>query len=252
MNQVDNNFIEKELSSNQWLSDETINLAQVLLHKKFLLTNGRKDTTLSNLRQFSVQKNNFIQIIHDRNHWVTVYSDSVIEKSIIYLFDSLHKADLIRNILRLACSIRHSSESEIKGISKPLQQQLNGFDCGVYAIAYATDIAFDRDPASLSYDQQEMRKHLLRCQQKGDLEAFPNSSKRTKCGKSITHRVQLYCHSRMPFFDSDPDIDKGLFMVICAACNEWFHKKCERLNALVFKDEGKAKKWTCRNFKNVF
>ena len=252
MNQVYNNFIEKELSSNQWLSDETINLAQVLLHKKFLLTNGRKDTTLGNLRQFSVQKNNFIQIIHDRNHWVTVYSDSVAEKSIIYLFDSLHKADLIRNILRLACSIRHSSESEIKVISKPLQQQLNGFDCGVYAIAYATDIAFDRDPASLSYDRQEMRKHLLRCQQKGDLEAFPNSSKRTKRGKSITHRVQLYGHCRMPFFDSDPDIDKGLFMVTCAACNEWFHKKCERLNALVFKDEGKAKKWTCRNCKNVF
>ena len=38
-----------------------------------------------------------------------------------------------------------------------MQQQLNGFDCGVYAIAYATDIAFDRDPASLSYGRQEMR-----------------------------------------------------------------------------------------------
>ena len=98
MNQVYNSFIEKELSSNQWLSDEAINLAQVLLHKQFPLTNGFKDTTLGNLRQFSVQKNNFIQIIHDHNHWVTIYSDSVAEKSVIYLCYSLQKADLSENI----------------------------------------------------------------------------------------------------------------------------------------------------------
>ena len=89
LNQVYNNFIEKELPSNQWLSDETINLAQLLLHKKFPLTNGSEHTTLGNLRQFSVQKNDFIQVIHDHNHWVTIYSDSVAEKSIIYLCDSL-------------------------------------------------------------------------------------------------------------------------------------------------------------------
>ena len=48
-NQVYNNFIEKELSSNQWLSGETINLVQVLLNKKLPLTNGFEDTTLGNL-----------------------------------------------------------------------------------------------------------------------------------------------------------------------------------------------------------
>ena len=97
-----------------------------------------------------------------------------------------------------------------------------------------------------------MRKHLLRCLKRGDLEPFPNSSKRTKHGKSIAHRVQLYCHCRIPFFNSDPDIDKNLFMATCTACSEWFHKKWDRINALVFKHEEKAKKWTCRNCKKVF
>ena len=133
-----------------------------------------------------------------------------------------------------------------------MQQQLNGFDCGVYAIAYTTDIAFDRHPASLSHDRQEMRKHLLLWLQRGDLEPFPNSSKRTKRGKSITHRVQFYCHCRVPFCNSDLDVDKGLFIATCAACNELFHKICERINALVFKDEGKVKKWTFRNCQKVF
>ena len=133
-----------------------------------------------------------------------------------------------------------------------MQQHLNGFDCGAYAIAYATDIKFDRDPASLFYDRQEMRKHLLWYLQRGNLEPYPNSSKRTNHGKSITHRVQLYCHYRMPFFSSHPDIHKGLSMATCAACNEWFHKKCERINALIVKNEGKTKKWNCRNCKKVF
>ena len=182
-NQVYNNFIEIELSSNQWLSGGTINLAQVLLHKEIPLTNGFEDTTLGNLRQFSVQKNSFIQIIYDHNHWVAIYCDSFAEKFIIYLCDYLQKSELSKYILRLVFSISRSSESEMKIISKPVQQHLNGFDCGVYAIAYTTDIAFDRDPASLFYDRQEMSKHLLRCLQRGDLEPYPNSSKRTKRGK---------------------------------------------------------------------
>ena len=88
-NQIYNNFIERELSSDLRLSDKTINLTQVLLHKKFPFANGFEDTAFGNLRQFSVQKNNFIQIIHDHNHWVTIYSDSVAEKSFLYLCDSL-------------------------------------------------------------------------------------------------------------------------------------------------------------------
>ena len=56
------------------------------------------------------------------------------------------------------------------------------------------------------------------------------------------HRVQLYCHCRVPFLNSDPVVHKDLFMATCAACIEWFHKKCERINALVLKDEEKVKK----------
>ena len=48
-----------------------------------------------------------------------------------------------------------------------VQHQVNGYDCGDHVITYAIDLAFDRDPASLSYDQQEMRKHLLQYLQGG-------------------------------------------------------------------------------------
>ena len=70
-----NNFIVKQLSSKDWLSDETINFSQGLLYNRFPLTKGFQDTSLGILKQYSIQKNGFIQIVHDKNHWVTIHAD---------------------------------------------------------------------------------------------------------------------------------------------------------------------------------
>ena len=56
----------------------------------------------------------------------------------------------------------------------------------------------------------------------------------------------------MSFFNSDPDLDKGLFMATCAACNEWFLKKCERINALVLKMRKKRKNGLAETVKKFF
>ena len=82
--------------------------------------------------------------------------------------------------------------------------------------------------------------------QRGDLELFSNLSKRTKCGKSITHHVWVYCHFRMPFFTFNPGIHKGLFMAtyMLPAMNV-STKKCERIYALIFFDD--SVKNVCRS-----
>ena len=100
-----NNFIRRQLSSNEWLSDETINLAQYLLHKQFPITKGFEDTTLGKLQQFSAQKNRFIQIIHDNNHWVAIYADSDSDKLIVYLCDSLQQSQVSEVVIKQICRI---------------------------------------------------------------------------------------------------------------------------------------------------
>ena len=85
------NFIRRQLASNEQLSHETINLAQYLLHKQFPITKRFEDITLGKLQQFSVHKSRFIQIIHDNNHWVTIYADSDSDESIAYLCNSFAK-----------------------------------------------------------------------------------------------------------------------------------------------------------------
>ena len=42
------------------------------------------------------------------------------------------------------------------------QRQVNGNDCGVYAIAVATTLAFHGDTSKLKYQQAAMRIHLVR------------------------------------------------------------------------------------------
>ena len=35
--------------------------------------------------------------------------------------------------------------------------------CGLFAIAFAMEVAYGGDPAVVSYQQTEMRKHLVSC-----------------------------------------------------------------------------------------
>ena len=39
----------------------------------------------------------------------------------------------------------------------PVQQQAEAADCGLFAIAFATNLAFGEDPVKISYEQSLMR-----------------------------------------------------------------------------------------------
>ena len=56
----------------------------------------------------------------------------------------------------------------------PVQQQDGGpVDCGLFAIAFATELAYGNDPVRVSYVQSAMRDHLLLCLEQGKMEPFP-------------------------------------------------------------------------------
>ena len=44
-----------------------------------------------------------------------------------------------------------------------IQTQPNGCDCGVFAIANATELAFGKDPLLCRYDTEGMQIHFLQC-----------------------------------------------------------------------------------------
>ena len=53
-----------------------------------------------------------------------------------------------------------------------VQQQDNGVDCGLFALAFATSLAFGDDPCLTVYDSSKLRQHLVNCLVKDDVFRF--------------------------------------------------------------------------------
>ena len=210
VNQKFNNSIHKEIIENKWLSGETINLAQTILFKNSPLIRGFEDTTLGPLNMFSVQTGEFIQVLHENNHRVTVSSPTESATSVVYLYDSSQKESLNKNLVKQIARLRKSEDAELRIISKVVQQEGNGYDCGIFAIAFATDIAYSHKPEQSTYNQSVMRKHLLEQLENKAMTPFPQQTKRVKREKEVTYRFPLYCKCRVPFFEDDPKEDKGV------------------------------------------
>ena len=71
------------------------------------------------------------------------------------------KKILNKKLIKEIAHLRKSEDAELWIISKAVQQQGNGYDFRVFAIAFATDIAYNHKPEQRTYSQSVMRKHLL-------------------------------------------------------------------------------------------
>ena len=74
-----------------------------------------------------------------------------------------------------------------KNIQFPrVQQQPNGNDCGVFAIAFAVSLLFGLKPNTIRYEHSLMRNHLLRIFETNIIEHFPQDC---TCGisKNVPH-----------------------------------------------------------------
>ena len=70
-----------------------------------------------------------------------------------------------------------------------LQQQHNGVDCGIFAIAYATVFVFNQYTGDelIEFDRSVMRDPLLMCFQNQDLIPLPKLKRKMK----LKNRTQL-------------------------------------------------------------
>ena len=121
-----------------------------------------------------------IQILYNGHyHWVTV----VCTEGKLYLCDSLEES--------IRVLFQNTSEDNVVTIHHlPVQQQKKGsMNCGIYAIAYAFHAANGDDLCIclLSFEEEQMRTHLLQCYEVQCLKPFPiTSDKVVRCrGKKM-------------------------------------------------------------------
>ena len=72
-----------------------------------------------------------------------------------------------------------------------VQFQKGAFDCGAYAIAFATDLAYGNNPASREYEQTKLQSHFLECLSKKKIVPFP--SKPIKPGTPKSEYIYIFC-----------------------------------------------------------
>lgn len=235
------------------LTDESINFAQNLLSQQFPSLQGLENTTFGPVGGFSQFRRgtHFIQILHTgRTHWVC-YSNANNRQPDVDAdyYDSLFRGIVTFQTKNQMAQFLHCSGPELKMNAVPVQQQTNGTNCGPFAIAYATNLAFqDQDPVSVNYDEGALRSHLLKCFDKNKMSPFPTlpghiATKRCK-GKSI--RVELLCTCRMPW--NGHSKDEGKRMAECEGCLDWFHQECEDIPEEVFARE---QEWVCSKCSSV-
>jgi len=107
------------------------------------------------------------------------------------------------------------------------QRQRGNNDCALFAIAYAMDVSYGNDPSTLWYYQHKLREHLVTCLQSQKLIPFPL---RACCSsKPSLISVPIYCTCRLTE-------DKNDGMARCKKCLEWFHKSCETIPEVVFRE----------------
>ena len=168
---------ERIIIKNEMLTDESINLAQNHLHEVFSLISGLQDTAIGATQTFNVVSGNFIQILHDGNlHRVCTSSisfDSPTDVPDINVYDSYNHGYITKMTKRQMATFMFVELPEMNAYIKSVQQQPSGVDCGVFAIAFATALAFGDDPTRKRFNVKKMRRHLRDCLKVKRMSPFP-------------------------------------------------------------------------------
>ena len=236
------------LQSSAWLNDAIIFAAQVLLKKQSDGICGWKSTQCSKRvgeEKFPriPQGAPFVQILHvSNNHWITVSNikqgTHTPYPDVVRVYDSGWSPNISLETKELICNFLKPEKDVIFFDIMNVHAQPNLTDCGLFAVAFATELVHGEDPVLCNFDCAGMRTHLLAGLEAGLIGRFPCKKKRrvplaSRVRKSI--RELIYCTCRTP-----NNTDKA--MIECDNCKRWFHTKCEGVEA---KETFKGKQWRC-------
>ena len=191
------------LAREKMLNDNMVNVAQYLLRKEFPAVSGLQSTNLGQLADFNgMSGQQFVQILHDGSlHWLAV-STIGCPSGEIALMDSLFKGTVRQHVIRQICNLMGCPSKTIKIKVMPVQQQTNGIDCGLFAIAFVQYLLREKEyPTMVAF--QDLRADLHKCILKKEMESFKNSVSCVPRCKEKEIVVEIFCTCRMFWTISD-------------------------------------------------
>ena len=127
------------IENGDWLEDIHVETVSDMLKEQFPNLAGLYNPCRGQNLSFPESPDPFLQILHvQNNHWITVTS---IPPSCVYIYDSKYNLMTDNTKMQIA-AIMHTDESCIDVKIPRIQYQEGSSDCGLYSIAYATDVAY--------------------------------------------------------------------------------------------------------------
>ena len=158
----------------------------------------------------------------------------------IYVIDSLRTNKPLINVLKIQlCQLYATDQTKNMSISIPsVQQQLNSSDCGLFSIAFVTELLHSNYAlnTNVRFQISQLRPHLIKCLEKGKLDPFPKIAKMPKMPSNDKEvRITVYCHCKLPgCIDNLISCENKK----CSNITKWFHVECvDKTNA--------NEKWCC-------
>ncbi len=75
----------------------------------------------------------------------------------------VRKSSVSLEIKQHICSFYKCRAKQVHFDYINVDRQTNGSDCGLYALAYATELVHSGDPSLFVFDSSNLRDHILNC-----------------------------------------------------------------------------------------
>ena len=152
---------------------------------------GFQDVACGLVMNFTAETTGFVQILFNGiDHW-TVVSTVGVPEGEVHLFDSKYTSSSSALKMQIACLVC-TNLPHIKLCYQNVQVQSGAADCGIFSIAFATALMFNRQPGEFFFDQDKMRSHLIKCFEEQSMSIFPVKKMRRAWSQfSQTHRIDI-------------------------------------------------------------
>ena len=156
------------ISSGRKLNDLHINFAHHILKHQFPSLKRLQNTLYQSKKQPGEYPTNKVQIVHSRgDHWIVASTINSVNNK-VNVYDSVYSS-----LDRSSCAEVFSGTIAPCSDGRDSKKQDGGCDCGLFAIAVATALAFRQDAKTLTFEQTLMRPRLIQCFEKRELTPFP-------------------------------------------------------------------------------
>ncbi len=222
------------------LSDQHMNAVQELIKLQFPDLNGLQQTFLQTKYPLK-SRTNVIQILHiDTDHWAVMTMKDEADIDHVKYYDSAY-SNISLETQNTMTQLLPPEFFKLHVSIMATAKQSGSTDCGLYAIAILTALAYSMDPSNLIFHQEDMRTHLVNCLKTKRMIPFPTMKTR-RLKNIVIKNVTIYVCPTCKKLENDNSEQ----MLGCDRCDNWYHDSCitAQTDTVTGKNEDE---WFCTN-----